>query len=166
MYYVNYFLLERTDIVGEQILKEILGELKTLNKRVGSLEDGQKELISDVSGLKEGQQKIETRMKSMETSQQKIEARIGSLEDGQKELKSDVRKLENRMESLETGQRKIEARMESEIIEKIGALFNGYSLRGEQIENLQKHLDQRLDSIETDTGYLVSRVARLEKVVK
>lgn len=117
--------------MSEQILKEILGEVRVLNKRVGALEDGQKELISDVSGLKEGQQKIETRM-----------------------------------ESLETSQRKIETRMESEVIEKIGALFNGYSLRGEQIENLQKHLDQRLDSIETDTGYLVSRVARLEKVVK
>jgi len=117
--------------VSEKILKEILGELKNLNQRVGGLEDGQKELISDVSGLKIGQQK-----------------------------------LESRMESLETGQRKHEARMESEVIEKIGALFDGYTLRGDQIENLQKHFDQRLDSIEIDTGYLVSRVARLEKMAK
>jgi len=124
--------------VSEQILTEILGEVRALNKRVGNLEDGQGRL---------------------ETTQQKIETRIKSLEAGQQ-------KIETRMESLETSQRKIETRMESEVIEKIGALFNGYSLRGEQIENLQKHLDQRLDSIETDTGYLVSRVARLEKVVK
>jgi len=98
-------------------------------------------------------------MESLETNQQKIETRMESLETSQQ-------KIETGMKSLEAGQRKIETRMESEVIEKIGALFNGYSLRGEQIENLQKHLDQRLDSIETDTGYLVSRVARLEKVVK
>ena len=61
---------------------------------------------------------------------------------------------------------KLEARMESEVIDKINILFDGYSLRGDQIENLQKHLDERLDSIEIDTGYLVSRVARLEKIAK
>lgn len=103
--------------MSEQILKEILGELKTLNQKVGSLETGQQ-------------------------------------------------RLETRMESLEKGQLRLETRMESEVIEKIGALFDGYTMRGDQIENLQKHLDQRLDSIEIDTGYLVSRVTRLENITK
>lgn len=152
--------------MSEKILKEILGELKTINQRVGGLEDGQqrlesgqqkletrigslengqKELISDVSDLKEGQQKLEARMESLETGQQK---------------------LETRMDSLEKGQIRLEARMESEVIEKIGALFDGNTLEGGQIENLQKHLDKQLDSIEIDTGYLVSRVARSEKLAK
>lgn len=124
--------------MSEQILKEILGELKNLNQRVGSLEDGQQRF---------------------ETGQQKLEDRMESLKKGQ------IR-LEDRMESLEKGQIRLETRMESEVIEKIGALFDGYTLRGDQIENLQKHLDQRLDSIEIDTGYLVSRVSRLEKMAK
>jgi hypothetical protein len=56
--------------------------------------------------------------------------------------------------------------MEEEVFNKIGALFNGHSLRGDQIEKLRKHLDERLDNIETDTRYLVARVARLEKLAK
>ena len=61
---------------------------------------------------------------------------------------------------------KLETRMETEVIDKISILFDGYSLRGDQIENLQKHMDERFDSIEIDTGYLVSRVSRLEKIAK
>lgn len=74
--------------------------------------------------------------------------------------------MESRMESVKKGQLRLESRMESEVINKIGALFDGHSLRGEQIENLKKHFDERFDSIEIDTGYLVSRVARLEKAAK
>lgn len=124
--------------MSEKILKEILGELKNLNQRVGGMEDGQ----------------------------QRLETRIGSLDDGQQKLISDVSDLKEGQQKLEKGQIRLEARMESEVIEKIGALFDGYNLRGGQIENLQKHLDQRLDSIEIDTGYLVSKVARLEKLAK
>ena len=79
-------------------------------------------------------------------------------------LETGQQKLEARMDSLEKGQIRLEARMESEVIEKIGALFDSYNLRGDQIEDLQKHLDQRFDSIEIDTRYLVSRVARIEKL--
>lgn len=50
--------------MSEQILKEILGELKTLDRRVGNLEDCQKELNSDISDLKKGQQRLETRMEN------------------------------------------------------------------------------------------------------
>ena len=74
--------------------------------------------------------------------------------------------MENRLESVEKGQLRLESRIESEVIEKIGALFDGHSLRGEQIESHRKHLNERLENIETDTGYLVSKVARMERLVK
>lgn len=69
-------------------------------------------------------------------------------------------------ERLETKVGELELRMENEVIEKVCALYDGFNLRGDQIENLQKHLEQRLDSIEIDIGYLVSKVARLEKIAK
>jgi len=65
---------------------------------------------------------------------------VAVLEQGQQELKTDLQKLE--------------LRLENEAFYKIGTLFDGYSLRGDQIENLKKHIDERFDSIETDTRYL------------
>lgn len=75
-------------------------------------------------------------------------------------------RIESRMDKLETKVDKLDLRTENEVIDKVRVLFDGYTLRGDQIEYLQKHLDQRLDSIEVDTGYLVARVARLEKLAK
>lgn len=78
----------------------------------------------------------------------------------------ELKNLKVGQQRLESKVDRIELRMESEIIDKIQALFDGYNLRGDQIENLKKHLDERLDSIELDAGYLVSRVSRLEKAAK
>lgn len=74
--------------------------------------------------------------------------------------------ISNELKSLKDGHQRLELRMENEVIDKIGSLFDGYSLRRDQIENLKKHFDERFDSVEIDTGYLVSRVARLEKLAK
>ncbi|MDH7577589.1 MAG: hypothetical protein QHH75_07090 [Bacillota bacterium] len=70
------------------------------------------------------------------------------------------------LDALQRGQLRLETRLESEVIEKVRALFDGFSLRGDQIETLQKRLDERMDSIETDTRYLVARVVMLEKLAK
>ena len=83
-----------------------------------------------------------------------------------KTLTGEVKTLTNEVKEIKSNQHKLEVRIENEVIDKIGILFDGHSLRGDQIENLKKHIDERLDSIEIDTGYLVSRVSRLEKIAK
>lgn len=88
-----------------------------------------------------------------------INERLSTLEAGQQELRQGQDRLEDKVD-------KLEIRMENEVIDKVRALSDGYSLRGDQIEKLQKHLDERLDSIEIDTRYLVHRVSTLEKMVK
>ncbi|GAW28955.1 hypothetical protein [Carboxydocella sp. ULO1] len=55
------------------------------------------------------------------------------------------------------------ARIENEHGEKINALFDGYSMRGDQIARLQEHLDERLDAIQTDLSYIVSKIAQHER---
>ncbi|MDK2889226.1 MAG: hypothetical protein PWP72_2104 [Thermoanaerobacter sp.] len=89
----------------------------------------------------------------------KINKRLDSLEEGQLHLTTRLDNVDNKVD-------KLELRLENEVIDKVRALFDGFALRGDQIERLQKHLDERLDSIETDTRYLVARVARLEKLAK
>jgi len=55
------------------------------------------------------------------------------------------------------------ARIEQDHGEKITALFDGYSMRGDQIERLREHLDERLDVIQTDLSYVVGKVAQHER---
>lgn len=55
------------------------------------------------------------------------------------------------------------ARIENDQGTKIAALFDGYSLRGDQVERLQEHLDERLDSIQNDLSYVVSKVAQHDR---
>lgn len=74
--------------------------------------------------------------------------------------------MNNRLSTLEKSQLRLETRMENEIVNKILALSDSFELKGNQIENLKKHVDERFDNIEIDTGYLVSKVARLEGLAK
>ncbi|MCL6560028.1 MAG: hypothetical protein K6U74_14810 [Firmicutes bacterium] len=91
--------------MSEQLLKEILGELKALNQRIGNLEAGQEQLRQSL------------------------------------------------------------ARIENEHGEKLSALFDGYKLRGDQVAELKRHLDLRLDSISLDLAYLVSKIASHEAAI-
>lgn len=83
-----------------------------------------------------------------------------------KPVRRELQELRHGQEMLGRKADKLELRMENDVIEKVSALYDGFTLRGEQIEILQKHLDRRLDSIEIDTGYLVSKIVRLEKMAK
>jgi len=70
---------------------------------------------------------------------QLLNQRVGGLEQGQQELKTSVQKIESKVDRLEL-------RLENEAFYKIGALFDGFSLRGDQIENLRRHIDERFDT--------------------
>ncbi|MBT9153633.1 MAG: hypothetical protein DDT39_00290 [Firmicutes bacterium] len=49
------------------------------------------------------------------------------------------------------------ARIEIVHGEKIGALFDAFHLRGDQITELKEHLDGRLDSLQTSINFLIHR---------
>ncbi|AEG16021.1 hypothetical protein Desku_2494 [Desulfofundulus kuznetsovii DSM 6115] len=138
--------------MSEQLLKEILGELKTLNQRVGNIEQRVGNMEQRIGDLEQGQQELVKRVGDLEQGQQELVRRIGDLEQGQQELSG-------RMERME-------ALIENEITDKIRALFDGYNLRGDEIENLRKHLDERLDAIALDINYLVRKTAQQEFVIQ
>jgi len=87
-----------------------------------------------------------------------MKKQINGLEQGQNELRQDVATLTNKIDA-------IEVRMENEVIDKIRILFDGYTLRGDQIENLKNHMDERLDGIALDISYLVGKSARQENAI-
>lgn len=96
-----------------QILKEILDELKTINQRVGGLEEGQKELKSDFSEMR------------TDVS----------------ELRTDVSGLKTDVSELKKGQLRLETRMENEVIEKIRILFDARQAGEERLDQINGRLD-------------------------
>ena len=86
---------------------------------------------------------------------QAIANELKSLNDGQS-------RIESRMDRLESKVDKLELRIESEVIDKVRILFDADKVREEKLSQVV----EKLDSIEIDTGYLVAKVSRLEKVAK
>lgn len=72
-----------------------------------------------------------------------------------------VKSIDERLAKVE----KSVAAMEQEHANKIIALFDGYTLHGDQLERLQEHLDERLDAIQTDVSYLVGKVAQHDRTI-
>ena len=100
-----------------------------------------------------------------EKFQEIVLQQLSALTENQKKLSEHFDSLESRFDSLEKGQTKIELRLENEIIPKITALFDGYQLRGDQIENLKLYLDGRLEAIALDINYLIGRVVRHDTAI-
>lgn len=54
-------------------------------------------------------------------------------------------------------------RMEQEYGTKLAALSDGFHVRGDEISQLKEHLDDRLDALQTDLSYVVSKVAQHDR---
>jgi len=122
----------------EEILKEILGELKTLNQRVGKLEEGQ-------GKLGEGQTRLEE-------SQRRLEEGHRRLEEGHRRLEEGHRRLEENQARLESKVDRLELRMENEVIDKIRALFDGWQEHEEKFIDVAEKIDLlnlKFDRLET-----------------
>jgi mRNA-degrading endonuclease RelE of RelBE toxin-antitoxin system len=72
----------------------------------------------------------------------------------------------NQLTELAKEQREIRqslARIEQEQGSKISALFDGYTLRGDQLQILKDHIDERLDNIPNDLSYAFGKVAQHDR---
>lgn len=76
--------------MSDQILTQILGELKSLNNRMGNLEDRQVALESGQQALLTRQVALESGQKALLTRQEALEARQVSFEAELKEIKANT----------------------------------------------------------------------------
>lgn len=97
-----------------------------------------------------------------ERFQELVLQQLKVLTEGQSNMENHLEKLEHKTDRIDSGLLKLETRIENEVIEKVRALFDARQVQEDKLG----HISEKLDSIEIDTGYLVSRVARLEKVAK
>lgn len=141
-------------------------EFQTLVLRqLQALTEGQVRVESEIKELKISQAKLEVSQFNLAANQLKLEDNQLRLENNQLKLEDNQLKLENNQLRLESNQLKLESKIENEVIDKIRALSDGFELRGNQIENLQKHLDKRLDIISGDINYLVRKTSSHEDAI-
>ena len=74
--------------------------LDSVDRRLGSLEQGQQRLESNVSDLQQGQQRLESNVTDLQQGQQRLESDVTDLQQGQRRLENSVNAL--RGDALET----------------------------------------------------------------
>lgn len=97
-----------------------------------------------------------------ESFQESVLQQLKTLNEGQSSMENRLENLEHKTDRIDSGLLKLETRIENEVIDKVRALFDARQIQEDKLGQIT----EKLDSIEIDTGYLVSRVARLEKVAK
>ncbi|MCL6448050.1 MAG: hypothetical protein K6U04_07870 [Armatimonadetes bacterium] len=144
---------------NEKFQELVLQQLQVLTEGQKQLAEGQKQLSGRLESVEKGQARLENRIELLDNRMEMLENRMEMLENR-------MEVIENRMESLENRQTKLELRLENEVVPKINALFDGYQLRGDQIENLKQHFDDRLDALAFDVNFAISGMIRHEAAIR
>ncbi len=128
----------------EELLKQILNELHTLNNRVGGLEQGQEKLNSRFDSLEGRMGTLEERMDTLEGRMGTLEGRMGT--------------LEGRMDTLEQGQVQIISRLNvlEKDVDKIKKITRNIKQELRYVWEDIKKLDKRLTTQEGKL-YLMKR---------
>jgi len=116
------------------------------------------------------QELVLQQLKTLNGGQQQLQNDFSKLHEGQQELRSDFSKQETRFENklkevqqeLQGSITKLEIRMENEVIDKIRILFDAWQVHEDKFDQVM----DKLKDVSTDVRYLVTRIARLEKIAK
>lgn len=98
--------------------------------------------------------KVLSKLESMDKRLSSMESELGTVKSEMGTVKSELNQVKEN-----------QIRMENELGEKITALFDGYSLRGDQIDNLRMHFDNRLDLIADDFKFLLQKSFKQDQVI-
>ena len=123
------------------------------------------QMQSDISDLKTGQAKLEQDVSDLKTDVADLKSDVSGLKNDVADLKTGQAKLEQDVADLKAGQEQLShnvVSLENELVPKVTALFDGYTLRGEQIDNLKAHFDERFDDFQEDVSYLISKTGKQE----
>ncbi|MEZ0116960.1 MULTISPECIES: hypothetical protein [Heyndrickxia] len=140
----------------DEMLQQILAELKSLKSDVAGIKDGQERLEkdvawlkTDVNGLKEGQERLEKDVTRLKTD-------ITGLKDGQERLEKDVAWLKTDVAGLKEDQDRLETKMDNLALE----LRNSYKYTKEKMEehrNVLENTARELKIAKIDIDYLSSK---------
>lgn len=148
--------------MSEALLKEILNEIKGMKTELGSLNQRVEKIDQSVEKLDHKVENLDQRVEGLDHKVENLDQRVEKLD-------QHVGNLDQRVGNLEEGQavfvanvHKLELKIENEVIEKIRALFDDREVQNHRLECIEV----KLDGIIVDLSYLVTNVARLERIAK
>lgn len=95
--------------------------------------------------------------------EEKILAILLQMQSDISDLKTGQAKLEVDVADLKVGQTQLSqglVKLENELVPKVTALFDGYTLRGEQLSHLRNHFDEQFGDLRQDISCLFSKTTR------
>jgi len=113
-------------------------------------------------------EKILTILTQMQSDLSDVKSDVADLKSDVTDLKSDVTNLKSDVTDLKSGQERLSqniVRLEIELVPKVTALFDGYSLRGDQITHLKEDFYERFQDFREDVSYLLSKTAKQEREI-
>ncbi|MBT9157313.1 MAG: Chromosome partition protein Smc [Firmicutes bacterium] len=160
--------------MSDKIQETILEQLAKLTESVQEIAHGQKRLEDTVVSLDDKVSSLDEKVGRLDDKVSSLDEKVVSLDDKVSSLDEKVGRLDDKVSQAEEnvsclgknlGQvyekvnrvEKTVARIENVHGEKIGALFDAFHLRGDQITELKEHLDGRLDSLQTSINFLIHR---------
>ena len=120
--------------------KAILEELRSLNSKIGGLEEGQKETLSRMDALGEGQKETLSRMDALEEGQKEDRKVLDLVATQVSILTKDVNDLKEGQKRLEHAQSKTEIVLEHDIRNQLQVLFDGQKQQGDQLNRIEEEV--------------------------
>ncbi|MHB1652966.1 MAG: hypothetical protein ACYCVD_10895 [Desulfitobacteriaceae bacterium] len=105
---------------------------------------------------------VEMEIASVKGELTSVKGEIASVKGELTSVKGELISVKGEIASVKQNQ----VRMENELGEKITALFDGYSLRGDQIAKMKAHFDKRLDTLSEDVNFLVKKAFRHDEAIQ
>ncbi|MBT9152442.1 MAG: Chromosome partition protein Smc [Firmicutes bacterium] len=135
-------------------------KVSSLDEKVGRLDDKVSSLDEKVVSLDDKVSSLDEKVVSLDDKVSSLDEKVGRLDDKVTQVEENVSCLGKNLGQVYEKVNRVEktvARIENVHGEKIGALFDAFHLRGDQITELKEHLDGRLDSLQTSINFLIHR---------
>ena len=146
--------------MSDEIQEAMLEQLAKLTESVQEIAHGQKRLEDKVGSLDGKVSSLDEKVGLLDDKVSSLDKKVGRLDDKVSQVEENVSCLGKSLGQVDEKVNRVEktvARIENVHGEKIGALFDAFHLRGDQITELKEHLDGRLDSLQTSINFLIHR---------
>lgn len=146
-------------MTDRELLELLVQKVTGMEQEMRDMEQGMRGMEQGMRGMEQGMRDMKQEMRGMEQGMRGMEQGMQDMEQGMQDMEDRIQGIENELQDIKASQ----VRMEQDHGTKITALFDGYALRGDQIKQLQDHLDERLDAIHTDLSYVVGKIAQHDR---
>jgi chromosome segregation ATPase len=160
--------------LSDKVQEAVLEQLLKLTESVQDLAHGQKHLTERVAGLDDKVTRLDDKVARLDDKVTQLDERVTRLGDKVTQLGERVTRLDEKVTQLDVSVSRLDekvtrldvraTRLEESVVRiendhgmQLGALFDAFSLRGDQVNDLREHMDRRFDSVQAAINFLIHR---------